>query len=241
MFHFLGIGAQKAGTTWLYEMMRLHPSIHFPAGKEVHFWDRPFTVADKTQYLSQFLASDQRCGEITPAYAMLDEATIAELRDLAPGLRIIFIIRHPIDRAWSSALMALEHAEMTLEEASDQWFIDHFHSFGSLARGDYLRTIINWRRAFGVYAVLIRFHEELQRDPRVLLAAVANHLDIALEPFLRIPEPVLKKAVYPGPAAPIRPSLRPIPIRPSLRPILESLYRRRIEELEDYLGQRLSW
>ena len=37
--HFLGIGAQKAGTTWLFEKLREHPSLSFPGGKEVHFWD----------------------------------------------------------------------------------------------------------------------------------------------------------------------------------------------------------
>lgn len=42
MLDFLGIGAQKAGTTWLYEKLRLHPDIAFPAGKEVHFWDQKY-------------------------------------------------------------------------------------------------------------------------------------------------------------------------------------------------------
>src|SRR5262249_41035314 len=37
---FLGIGAQKAATTWLYENLKRHPEIEFPAGKEVHFWDK---------------------------------------------------------------------------------------------------------------------------------------------------------------------------------------------------------
>ena len=40
MLDFLGIGAQKAATTWLYANLDLHPQIAFPAGKEVHFWDR---------------------------------------------------------------------------------------------------------------------------------------------------------------------------------------------------------
>ncbi len=39
MIDFLGIGAQKCGTTWLYERLAQHPQVRFPAGKEIHFWD----------------------------------------------------------------------------------------------------------------------------------------------------------------------------------------------------------
>jgi hypothetical protein len=37
---FIGIGAQKAGTTWLYKMLAQNPSIWLPPFKEVHFFDR---------------------------------------------------------------------------------------------------------------------------------------------------------------------------------------------------------
>lgn len=36
---FIGIGAQKAGTTWLYDMLAQNPSIWLPPLKEVHFFD----------------------------------------------------------------------------------------------------------------------------------------------------------------------------------------------------------
>jgi hypothetical protein len=53
-----------------------------------------------------------------------------------PDARLIYLIRNPIERAWSSALMALRGAEFAFDEASDAWFIDHFHSRGSLSRGN---------------------------------------------------------------------------------------------------------
>lgn len=36
---FLCIGAQKAGTTWLHEMLNRHPNLALPEQKEIHFWD----------------------------------------------------------------------------------------------------------------------------------------------------------------------------------------------------------
>ena len=39
---FLGIGAQKAGTTWLHENLRCHPSLYLPDEKELHYFDWHF-------------------------------------------------------------------------------------------------------------------------------------------------------------------------------------------------------
>ncbi len=232
MLDFLGIGAQKSGTTWLYEMMRLHPEVDFPAGKELHFWNRPYDKANKRHYLQQFANSKQQSGEITPAYAMLDTTTISEIHDAAPNARIIFLIRNPIDRAWSSALMALQRATMTLDEASDQWFIDHFFSVGSIARGDYETTIRNWRSCFGEERLLILRYEALSDHPRGLLEAVADHLRISPKPFRSLPEETVTQHIFSGIGA---------PIRESLRPVLEKLYRPRIDALSAYLNEPLPW
>ncbi len=37
---FVGIGAQKAGTTWLYHNLRAHPEIWMPPRKEIHYFNR---------------------------------------------------------------------------------------------------------------------------------------------------------------------------------------------------------
>jgi len=38
---FLVIGAQKAGTTWLFQNLRMHPQVWLPPEKEIHFFDFP--------------------------------------------------------------------------------------------------------------------------------------------------------------------------------------------------------
>lgn len=70
--HFLCIGAQKAGTTWLYQNLKLHPQIWFPPVKELHYFDHPHlipyvfkTVVPQShgrrarKALKKFLASDR--------------------------------------------------------------------------------------------------------------------------------------------------------------------------------------
>jgi hypothetical protein len=136
MIDFLGIGAQKAGTTWIYQHLSRHPDIRFPAGKEVHFWD--CCRANGVEWWTGLFADGhprRKQGEITPAYATLDEATIREIAALLPSLRVFYSLRNPMARAWSSALMVLERAEMTIDDASHPWFLDHFKSAGSRRRG----------------------------------------------------------------------------------------------------------
>lgn len=183
------------------------------------------------KYFSRFSDPDLTEGEITPAYAALGLRVIRQIHACAPTLRLIYLIRNPLERAWSSALMALHRAEMTTEEASDQWFIDHFRSAGSRRRGDYERAIRTWRAVFGAEALLILRYEAIAAAPQELLAACFSHIGVEPVPPSDLATWRLRERVFPGPGE---------PIRPSLRPILADLYAKRIESLAAYLGWDLS-
>lgn len=231
MLNFLGIGAQKAGTTWLYEQLNRHPQLAFPLGKEAHFWNRPHDTAAVADYLDRFAGLDAVAGEITPAYGMLPIKTIREIHHHAPRLRLIYLIRNPIDRAWSSALMALQRAEMTLDEASDQWFSDHFHSAGSMKRGDYQTCLQNWCAVFPDKQLLILRFEQIAAEPESLLNCCFQHLGASLQDPDLLRQQGCQVPVFTGPG---------YPLRPTLRPILRALYQDRIKQLERYLDMDLS-
>jgi hypothetical protein len=233
MLHFLGVGAQKSGTTWLFQQLSAHPQVRFPRQKELHFWDRE-DASDIAWYCSQFppcSAPNVRIGEITPAYAMLSRERIEQIRSEFPALRLFYILRNPIDRAWSSALMALDRAEMTIEEASDQWFIDHFHSQGSMRRGDYEACIRNWQSVYPREQLLVLRYETIAKNPRALLERVAGHLDIDAGFFAALPDSEVGRRVFAGSGH---------PLRPSLRPVLQKLYSEKIESLGCYLNADFS-
>ncbi|MBI2310885.1 MAG: sulfotransferase [Betaproteobacteria bacterium] len=232
MLNFLGIGAQKAGTTWLYEMLRLHGDILFPAGKEVHFWDA-HRDAGIEWYESQFAGGPQgrKNGEITPAYAILPLEAIREVHAFNPALRLIFILRNPVERAWSSALMALARAEMTIDEASDQWFADHFRSAGSLQRGDYEQCLRNWRSVFPAGQLLLLRFEMIGTDPRGLLRQCCRHLEVRADALESVPDEILARKAFASPE---------YPIRESLREVLHRIYDARIERLGAYLQADLT-
>lgn len=101
---FLGIGATKAGTTWLYQNLFAHPDIFMPTTKELHYFDRRF---DEILYVYTRKFKDVKGkikGEITPAYSILNIERIKFIHLLMPDVRLIFIMRNPIERAWSEAI-----------------------------------------------------------------------------------------------------------------------------------------
>lgn len=226
----MGIGAQKAGTTWLHEHLARHPRIGFPGGKEVHYWNARRATLPEQWYCDLFATGDGRInGDITPAYATLEPEAVARIGALFPDLRILFLLRDPVERAWSAALMALGRAELTLDEASDRWFLDHFHSRGSRLRGDYARTLRIWQKVYPAEQMLVLFYEDLCTDPAGLLGRVAMFL--GLEPAPAWTPQVLAAPVFAGMG---------VPLRSSLRGALLDIYRPRIAALEACLGHDLS-
>jgi hypothetical protein len=231
MLTFLGIGAQKCGTTWLYELLALHPQVRFPAGKEVHFWNRPRERGiDWYRVLFEGQPESFAVGEITPAYAVLAPPVIADLAAAFPALRLIYLIRNPIERAWSAALMAMQRAELEIDEVSDRWFIEHFESRGSRGRSDYEACIRNWRAAYPAEQLaLIRF-EDICTQPLDVYLRCCVHLGIELVDTSQI-RAKAGRVVFAGSRD---------PIRPELRRYLRETYQSPIESLARYLQTDLS-
>src|SRR5438046_901440 len=80
------IGAQKAGTTTLFRVLRQHPEILIPPGKEDPLFDREVSADEVERYLAERFArtpSGVRCGTVTPPY-MSSPTTAARLHRFAP-------------------------------------------------------------------------------------------------------------------------------------------------------------
>lgn len=177
---FLGIGAQKSGTSWLAENLRLHPEIFVSDEKEVHYFDRDYHRSLR-YYASHFAKAGGRVkGEITPAYAILDPKMIRFIQKLMPDLRLIYIIRNPVERAWSQACMNLVSIPgRAFDEVGRNEFIDHFRSPRSVLRGDYQQCVDNWLDCFSEDQLLIEFFEDIARQPQQLLERVFDHLHVS--------------------------------------------------------------
>ena len=99
------IGAQKAGTTTLYEILIKHPDISFSRAKELHFFNTKRYKKCIDYYHSLF--NDRKAkyfADFTPGY-MIDPKVSQRLFRYNPNAKIIAILRHPVDRAFSNYQM----------------------------------------------------------------------------------------------------------------------------------------
>jgi hypothetical protein len=227
---FLGIGAQKAGTSWLASNLSRHPQVFVPPVKEVHFWNAHLHRG-WDWYLGQFGDAEpaQARGEITPAYAVLPAEVVEQVAAALPDVRLMYLLRDPVERAWSAALMALGRAQMTIDEASDQWFIDHFRSRASLTRGDYESCLRTWLRSFPREQLLVELFDDVVSRPVDVLERCARHLGVRRGEFAARPD-LAGERVFSGPGH---------PLRPVLREFLVERYAPAVESLEHFLDRDL--
>src|SRR6266508_2090579 len=101
---FLGIGVPRAGTTWLYELLRTHPDVYVPLRrKELSYFDLHYNRG--VEWYSKFFPPDHEVsrfravGEISPYYFYCPDCP-ARIADLGIA-KLVLKLRHPVDRAWS--------------------------------------------------------------------------------------------------------------------------------------------
>lgn len=101
---FLIVGVQKGGTTALFDYLGDYPDIALPATKELHFFDdeaQPWPDADLAAYHAQFPAPAGRpCGEATPIYSYWPNS-LERVAAYNPAMKLILVLRDPVQRAWS--------------------------------------------------------------------------------------------------------------------------------------------
>lgn len=238
---FLGIGAQKAGTTWLHDNLRCHPELFLPARKELHYFDRKFADSLRSYAETFRPGRDKVKGEITPAYGILPRSRIRFIHSIMPNLRIIFIMRNPIERAWSHALMVLASRQnQRPQDVEPTRVMKHISSAASIQRGDYLTILDNWLEFFPRDRLMIEFYSELREQPRQLLKRVFSFLGVSTDvDWSSMP---CDQVIRPRSGGLVERDSRSVDIPPTIRDRLVSLYADQIEAIQSrFGGPTLNW
>ncbi len=105
---FLIVGAQKAGTTSLHAWLARQPGVSMPRDKELNFFsdDERFSRG-VSWYARQFSHASARdvLGDASPNYMFVPE-TPERVHRLLPDAKLVFILREPVQRAFSQFLMS---------------------------------------------------------------------------------------------------------------------------------------
>lgn len=227
---FMCIGGQKCGTTWLFRNCRAHPDIFVAREKEVHYFDQNFHWSLRA-YAARFREGEGKIkGEFTPAYSVLPKERIRFIHQVMPDLKVILLLRHPVERAWSQALMELVHRyKRPYDSVTDEEFLSLFHSNWSVGRGDFATILDNWQSFFPSDQVLIGFQEEMANEPRALMERVCHLIGASTD----IDWNTLELDQVRGKGLGI-----PMPER--FREVLTEIYREPLLRLHDRLGDRVA-
>lgn len=109
--NFLIVGAMKAGTTSMYEILRQHSQIAMSSIKEVHFFDIEDNYKLGLPFYQTFFKKSNNTlavGEATPIYIFMPEVPSRIIKLLGDQTKIIILLRNPADRAISHYKMNVQ-------------------------------------------------------------------------------------------------------------------------------------
>ena len=182
---FLVIGVEKAGTTWLYENLRKHPNVFVTHIKELNYFDRDFDTKRLKFYSDYFKNGlNKMKGEATPGYAYLSDHRIRFIRAIMPDMRLILMIRNPIEQQWSIAFQQLVRKHgFKIKDVPESMFFDFLKSKKNRPywKGGYSGILDRWLSHFPGEQLFIGFFEDISKQPKALLSDVFTHIGVSCD------------------------------------------------------------
>lgn len=173
-------GAAKSGTSTLHILLDQHPLVAMSSHKEPQFFsfDDNYTRGPAFHNALFDTAAGQKVfGESSQSY-MVDQTARSRIAQDVPGAKIIFVLRHPVERAWSQYRASFNYQWETRDfstavaergESTQYYFEDrigmHREEGGYLAFSRYSRWIPEWQATFGAENVLLIDSRTLFADP----------------------------------------------------------------------------
>ena len=177
--NFIGIGTQKAGTSWLAEAINEHPDIYIHPKKEAHFFNKEKFYFNTFHYERTFKSKQEKIvGEITPAY--ISEKKVAQkIFKYNSDIKLIAILRDPTARCISQYKMEMSRG--TIEDNSGLWdaFQRDLPKYGPMReRGLYKEQLDRFWKYFKKEQILILQYEDLKRNPITFIKQVFTFLEV---------------------------------------------------------------
>ena len=121
-------------------------------------------------------------GEATPDYSILEEGMVARIHELMPYVKVIFFMRNPIERPYSSAVMQLRNLKgmrREVEETALQKFFESFFRQPTVvSHTRYLQSLEKWQRFYPDEQIFVGFLEDIHFYPVRLLQRLCTFLEL---------------------------------------------------------------
>lgn len=235
---FLLIGATKCGTTSLFNYLSQHPRILAPHKKEINFFNFNYSNG-LSWYLAHFPAiTDQEqylTGEGSPLY-LYHEQVAERIKELFPEIKLIVMLRNPVNRTISEYYHAANHgleqrslAEIITQESAllaTKSRSQVLKKFGYLTNSIYGDRIIHWQTNFPEQNLLIVDSEVFFYQTEKIMPQIWQFLDL---PAIAPPQHIRYNiGSYP-------------PVEQAIIKQLQEFFQPYNQELSDHLNRKFSW
>jgi hypothetical protein len=159
---FIVIGAQKAGTSSMYNVLSTHPDVHMSSQKEIHYFDAEGRFRRGLSFYSshfEHAPPGKVLGEATPRY-LFCEKTPGRIAAVLPEVKLIASLRNPADRAFSAWQMQVVKGSETRPFASAVREEPNYIEFGR-----YHRQLSRYLELFPKEQLLVLLFEDLKEEP----------------------------------------------------------------------------
>ncbi|MDJ0601863.1 MAG: sulfotransferase domain-containing protein [Crocosphaera sp.] len=177
---FLIIGAAKSGTSTLYKYLKNYSSVYMSPKKEPAFFARDDIYSLGLEWYTSLFKDakpSQKCGEASTDYSKCTEYPEAAIRILntIPDVKIIYIMRHPVDRAYAH----YRHIKLTRERPVESTFEKEIEKTSfCLDASNYLMQIEKYLEFFPKQAFLFLLMDNLIQNPSQVLNQIFSFLEV---------------------------------------------------------------
>lgn len=157
--NFAYIGTSKAGSTWLFNALSVHPEVYLASNKGLYYFDLHFD-SGQDWYLSHFAAAGDRAavGEISHSYLSSPDAA-ERIAALNPRIRLLACLREPADRAFSDYLDLVKNGQYSGS------FEDALERYPRLFdRGRYATHLARYLEHFPAEQLHVGLFDDLRQD-----------------------------------------------------------------------------
>jgi Sulfotransferase domain len=173
---FVGIGVQKAATSWLFTCLHEHPAVRASTmtnSKELSFFNDDWELGYRWLHRG-FDFGDWLCGEFTPRY--FHHANVPDrIRMYHPEIKLLLVLREPVERALSQHRHELRRlrlpAGITFRDALEE-------NPSYLEQGRYATHLERWRDNFADSQILVLLYDDVCADPAATMRRVFTFLGI---------------------------------------------------------------
>lgn len=171
--NFIYIGANKAASTWLYDILATHPDVYMGPGKGLSFFSTHHERG-LDWYRSHFEgARDEKIvGEVSHSY-MYSHGAWKRIAEMDPTMRLMVGLREPVDRAYADYLDGVKngliHGNFETELQGEPPF---------LLRSHYTRYLAPYVEQFGRNSIHVGVFDDLMADPDAYAKKVFAFLGI---------------------------------------------------------------